>query len=294
MVEEEYNTFYEMKQEKVKVGDKMKKILFTDLDGTLLNDDKQVSEGNRAAIQRLLDAGHYLVVATGRPVKSGFKVVQRLGLTMPGCYMIAYNGGAIFDCSREEIRMKKTLPMEYVRYLFGEAKKYGLHIQTYGEGDKIWASADGPELSFYTNGNRRALECEVCEDVCLVLNKDPNKVLLIDLDGQGILKFWQDHKGWEKGKCDSTFSCKEYLEYLPEGVSKGSGVQILCEMLDVDIRNAYAAGDERNDISMIEVAGVGIAMKNAVEEAISVADYVTENDNNHDAIAEVIDRLILV
>ena len=64
-------------------------------------------------------------------------------------------------------------------------------------------------------------------------------------------------------------------------------------MLSIDIQNAYAAGDERNDISMIEAAGVGVAMKNAVEEAKAAADYITENDNNHDGIAEVIDKLIL-
>ena len=76
-------------------------------------------------------------------------------------------------------------------------------------------------------------------------------------------------------------------------VSKGSGVRTLCEMLNVDLKNAYAAGDERNDISMIEAAGVGIAMKNAVDDVKAVADYVTENDNDNDGIAEVIDKLIL-
>lgn len=271
----------------------MKKILFTDLDGTLLNDDKQVSDGNRAAIERLLEAGHYMVVATGRPVKSGFKVVQRLGLTMPGCYMIAYNGGVVFDCAKEEICIQTTVPMEYVRYLFQEAKKYGLYIQTYGENDKIYASSKGVELQFYIQGNRGALDYMVTEDVCRDLDREPNKVLLIDLNEKGILKFWKEHRAWENGRCDSTFSCPEFLEYLPQGVSKGSGVQTLCEMLGVDIKNAYAAGDERNDISMIEAAGIGIAMKNAVDETKAVADYVTENDNNHDGIAEVIDKLIL-
>ena len=271
----------------------MKKILFTDLDGTLLNHDKQVSEGNRAAIQRLLDAGHYLVVATGRPTKSGFTVAQRLGLTMPGCYMIAYNGGAIYDCSKEEVWMEKTLPMEHVRYLFEEAKKYGLYIQTYGVDDKILGTTDGEELQYYAHGNRGILQYAVCDDVCGALTKEPNKVLLIDLKEEGILKFWREHKEWEEGKCESTFSCREFLEYLPIGVSKGNGVRTLCEMLHVDIKNAYAAGDERNDISMIEAAGVGIAMKNAVDEAKAVADYITENDNDHDGIAEVIDKLIL-
>lgn len=271
----------------------MKKILFTDLDGTLLNDDKQVSEGNRAAIQRLLDAGHYLVVATGRPVKSGFKVVQKLGLTMPGCYMIAYNGGSIFDCYEQKVWMEKTFPIEYVQYLFEEAEKYGVHIQTYGEDDKVLTQKDSAELQYYLKGNKNALDCEVCEDVFAVIGKEPNKVLVIDMDEEKLLAFRDAHQEWCEGKCESTFSSRQLLEYLPQGVNKGSGVRMLCEMLDVKLENAYAAGDERNDVSMIEAAGVGIAMKNAVDEAIAVADYVTENDNNHDGIAEVIDKLIL-
>lgn len=272
----------------------MKKILFTDLDGTLLNDDKQVSEGNRVAIQRLLDAGHYLVVSTGRPTKSAFKVVQRLGLTMPGCYMLSYNGGTIFDCSKQEIRSERTLPIEFVRHLFQEAKKCGLHVQTYGVNDKVLTTEDTPELQFYLAGNNRhALEHEICDDVFAVLDKEPNKVLLIDMNEEKLLKFRDEQREWAEGKCESTFSSRQLLEYMPEGVSKGNGVRTLCEMLHVDIKNAYAAGDERNDISMIEAAGVGVAMKNAVEEAKAVADYITENDNNHDAIAEVIDKLML-
>lgn len=68
------------------------KILFADLDRTLLCDDKSISEKNRAAIQKMLERGHYFVLATGRPVESGRIVVKDLGLTSPGCYMIAFNG----------------------------------------------------------------------------------------------------------------------------------------------------------------------------------------------------------
>ena len=68
------------------------KVLFTDLDDTLLSDDKTVSPKNKAAIQEALSRGHSVVVTTGRPVKSGKNVVKELGLTAPGCYMIAFNG----------------------------------------------------------------------------------------------------------------------------------------------------------------------------------------------------------
>lgn len=271
----------------------MKKILFTDLDGTLLNSDKLVSEGNREAIQRLLDAGHYLVVATGRPVKSGFKVVKSLGLTMPGCYMVAYNGAVLFDCANETICMEQSIPLEHARYLFAEAKKYGLYVQTYGMDDKILAEQDGLELDFYVRGNRNALNYQVCENVCDEIGREPNKVLLISMEEQKLHNFQRDHREWEADKCNSMFSCREFLEYLPKGVDKGNGVSKLCEILGIPLENAYAAGDEQNDISMIRAAGVGIAMKNAIDEVKEAADYVTVNDNDHDAIAEVIDKLIL-
>ena len=73
------------------------KILFTDLDGTLLNDQKQISEGNLAAIRQALDLGHKVVISTGRALASAKKQAETLGLTMPGCYIIAFNGACIYD-----------------------------------------------------------------------------------------------------------------------------------------------------------------------------------------------------
>ena len=70
------------------------KILFLDLDGTLLNDRKEITAGNRRAIREALDRGHRIVITSGRPLKSS--------LAREGCYVIAYNGGAVYDCSRGE------------------------------------------------------------------------------------------------------------------------------------------------------------------------------------------------
>ena len=89
------------------------KILFADLDRTLLCDDKSISEKNRAAIQKMLERGHYFVLATGRPVESGRIVVKDLGLTSPGCYMIAFNGAVIYDCAADRVLYKSALPVSY-------------------------------------------------------------------------------------------------------------------------------------------------------------------------------------
>ena len=74
-----------------------KRLLFLDLDGTLLNDAKQITAGNREALERTLQRGHGVIIATGRPLKSALEQSRRLGLDKPGCYTIAYNGAMVYD-----------------------------------------------------------------------------------------------------------------------------------------------------------------------------------------------------
>ena len=90
------------------------KILFTDLDGTLLNDQKQISEGNLAAIHMALEKGHKIVISTGRALTSAKKQALALGLTMPGCYIIAFNGACIYDIHEKKVIFSETIPVDYV------------------------------------------------------------------------------------------------------------------------------------------------------------------------------------
>lgn len=269
----------------------MKKILFTDLDGTLLDDKKTVSARNRQAIHRLLEAGNYFVIATGRPARSGLDVAGSLGLNRPGCYLVAANGGAFYACEGERLLEQRTLPIPHVRYLFEEARKEGLHIQTY-QWEGVLAEKQTPELAYYIKNTTVA--CRVVPDVFAVLKEEPHKVLLASLtDEAALLRFRQDHLLWEQEKCSSFFSCREYLEYCPAGVDKGSGIRRMAELLKVPLSHTWAAGDERNDIPMLLAAGCGVAMANAHPEAVAAASYVTERDNCHDGIAEIVERFAL-
>lgn len=267
------------------------KILFVDLDATLLCDDKTISARNREAIQRMLDQGHYLALATGRPVANARIVARELGLTMPGCYMVAFNGAVLYDCSADRVLLKRTIPIEVVQELFERAKKAGLYIQTYNNTD-VLTSKHSKELDYYISKSH--ISYKLSPNVLDALEEEPQKVLLIALERQERLaKFQKDNLKWEKGKCNSFFSCKEYLEYCPLNTSKGTGVEYLTRVLNMPPDCTVAVGDEQNDISMIQTAHVGVAMKNGIDELKKVADYVTENDNNHDAIAEVIEKFIL-
>lgn len=269
----------------------MPKILFTDLDGTLLRSDKTVSEQNKQAIERMLQAGHLLVIATGRSVPSSLPIIEKLGLAGPVRCLVAYNGAVVYDCEAGRVLLERTVAIPDVEYLFSEAKRYGLYIQTYNE-EHVLAERDCEELQYYMS--RTGTTCELSEDVCHGLTKAPNKVLLVSLeDKERLLRFERDHREWARGRSTSVFSCPEYLEYGPLATDKGTGICFVRDYLKIEPENTYAVGDEQNDIPMIRAAGVGIAMRNAVEEAKAAADYVTERDNDHDAIAEIIEKFIL-
>lgn len=267
------------------------KILFLDLDATLLCDDRSISAKNREAIKRMLGEGHYVALATGRSVDSGRSVARKLGLTMPGCYMIAFNGAVLYDCAADRTLMQQSIPIEVVHELFERARRAGIYAQTYNNSDII-APKHTKELDFYLA--KAPMTYKISKNVMDALEEEPQKVIMIAVDRKERLeRFRQRNLKWEQGRCTSVFSCKEFLEYCPQGISKGTGVITLTQMLNMPSDCTIAVGDERNDITMLQAAHIGVAVKNAVWDVKDVADYVTENDNNHDAIAEVIEKFVL-
>lgn len=268
-----------------------KKILFTDIDGTLLNDNREIPKENMEAINKALEAGHSVVIATGRPLDSGKKIVKELGLTKPGCYMIAYNGAIIYDCGQDQVLEKKFVPFEYVEELFKRGREARLYVQTYNK-NQIITTEDTPELQYYRQHTK--LGYQVVDDVMAVLEEEPQKVMLINLEDKRLLEQFQaDNMDWQEGKCHSFFSMDTYLEYAPLNATKAAGIHYLCELLNVPLENTIAAGDERNDIPMLKEAHIGVAMKNAKEEVKACADYITERSNNESGIAEVIEKFLL-
>lgn len=268
----------------------MKKLLFLDLDGTLLNDSKQITQGNRDALKRILDRGHGVVITTGRPLSSAIQQAHLLGLDKPGCYLIAYNGGLIYDWTTEQEIFSRTVSLADTFEIFDMVNLQGVHIQTYDDRDVLVEKrCDDEEVVRYCRGT--LMQYRVLDDIRAGLKKEPVKCLAIDFRDQTNLIRIQDQI-LEKmsDRLDAFFSCDQYLEIVPLGISKGEAVRMLCRMLDVPIAHAVAVGDAANDLSMIEAAGVGVAMCNGTDEVKSAADYVTTRDHNHDGVAEVIER----
>lgn len=267
------------------------KILFTDMDGTLLDSRKHIPPVNLQAIQKALPAGNSVVICTGRSFSSAKSFIEELGLTDKGCYAIVYNGGLIYDCHTEEVIFKKTLPLSYVSHIFTEAAKSGLHCQTY-EGDYVVTTRDSPELAQY----KWSSQMKVKVDPLLLehLQEEPVKVLTSCLRDRKRHEAYRDSlQEWAKGKISLFFSSEYYLEHVPEGVSKGAAVHWLCSYLGVPVCDTLAVGDAENDISMLDAAGFAICMKNGTEETKKHADYLTTLDNNQGGVAEIIEKYLL-
>lgn len=268
------------------IENKATKIFFTDLDGTLLTKEKKITPATMAALEAWSAAGNKFAICTGRAMHSAKDVRKTLGLNFPGTYVIGYNGGEIYDCDQDKIISRIPLTMEQVALVAKTAKEHGIHCQTYTD-NNIISPADDEELHFY----QRAIHTPaiICEDIVSALDKPPCKFVAIELHNkEKIENFRKALLPLVEGELNLIYSNDRYLEIFPYISGKGKAVEILCNFLNIPLSNALAAGDEANDISMIETAGIGIAMLNAKDSVKAVANIITKADNDHDGLAPVL------
>ena len=114
-----------------------RKILFLDLDGTLLNSSREVSPGNRAALEQALGLGHKVVINTGRPLHSAIIQNDRLGFHQEGCYVVSFNGGMIYDAYREKLVYSHCLPLDRAKAILALCNHRNIHVQTYDREDVL-------------------------------------------------------------------------------------------------------------------------------------------------------------
>lgn len=266
------------------------RILFTDLDGTLLNSEAKISEGTKAFLDEFLAAGNKLVLSSGRPLNSILEVKEAEGLNAPGILVIASNGALVYDCDLAKPIMERPLPLSYVSHLQKEADALGLHIQTYTH-DSIMCRAEDEEIRYYRR--KIHLPLILADDYAAALTTEPYKMLALDLyNHDHLVAFCDRIADWAEGKIQYIFSNDKYLELFVKEAGKGNAVTYVCEHFSIPLSHSYAAGDADNDISMIQAAGCGIAMANSTSKVKAAADIVTRLDNNNDGLAECMKKLL--
>ncbi|MBR2198310.1 MAG: HAD family phosphatase [Fibrobacter sp.] len=273
------------------------KILFTDLDGTLLDDNKDISAEDMSAVRRMIAAGHKFVMTTGRPLTSVKKLAGRYGFLEAGFYLVSFNGGLIYDCESQEAILTRYIPVEEVKAIMDAAHACGMHAHTYS-GDLVVSEYETEQLKTYCR--LMQMDYVVVKDIreyygqfINVVVKPPIKVNIITpFDHSSLESFRAEMRKTTAGKLFDVFSKPEMLEFSHMKSNKGDAVRFMADFYKVPMDDTIAVGDEENDCPMIEAAGVGVAMANASPVVRNVADYVTERDNNHSGIAEVIEKFV--
>lgn len=266
------------------------KILFTDLDGTLLNEHSEISDYTKRVLDEFTLRGNILVLASGRPLKSILQVKEKAGINYKSTYITAYNGCLIFDCDGQQNILELRLDKDYVDIIQRDAEEFGLHIHTYTDGEVV-SPYESEEIKYYRQ--KVQIPLIVSRKLSDGIEKSPFKMLSIHLtDYDYIQKFETYLNEKYSGKINTLFSNTKYLEIFNHKGGKGNAVKYLCEYLNIPIENSYAAGDAPNDISMIRAAGTGIAMKNASMDVKESADVITEFDNANDGLARFIESIM--
>ncbi len=269
---------------------KNEKIFFFDLDGTLLNKEKKITDKTMEALRAFTEAGNHFCINTGRAIDSARSVYDGLGLDFKGSFLCGSNGTEIYSLDDEKYVFKTGVRLELVPRILDLAKEYDVHCHTYNE-THIVSRWNGECMDYY----RRVIKTPliVAEDVMEYIKTPPSKMIAIELhDQEKQERFRMALQEMVGDELTLLYSNPYYMEIFPSIAGKGSAVKRLAEYLDIPMENTYAAGDEQNDISMIEAAGHGIAMINGTDIVKASADEITTLDNNNDGLAEYILRAI--
>lgn len=265
-------------------------ILVLDVDGTLMRTDKVISEKTIAEIVRVQEAGIKVAIASGRCTAGIMPTARKIHLDEFGGYIVSYNGGCISNCQTGEIIYNINLPDGIVQEIYEFSKKEKTGIMTYHDNDIIAENDADQYIQIDAKGCD--IDIHVVEDFGKEVTYPVNKCLLTgDPDYMAGVEP-RAAKAFE-GRLSVYRSEDFYVEMMPLGIDKAYGLSKLLKRLGYTRSQMICCGDGFNDISMIEYAGLGVAMANASEQVRERADYIAPHCDE-DGLVDVIQRFITV
>ncbi len=263
-------------------------MIATDVDGTLLDNDENVTARTRSAVQAAVEAGVRFVLATGRPPRWVGPVVDQLGFAPMA---VCANGAVIYDPSTDRIISARTLSTDVLAMLAEIATRTipgaGLAVERVGSSAHDAATPQFVSSPGYEHAWLNPDNTEVSIEDLL---SAPAVKLLVRKAGArsaDMAEVLAQHIGTEG---DITYSTNNGLiEIMPLGISKATGIEELARPLGVEAADVVTFGDMPNDVPMLGWAGLGVAMGNAHPDALAAADEVT-GTNAEDGVARVLER----
>lgn len=265
------------------------KVLVLDIDGTLYNSEKKITEATKAAIYKAREAGKVIAIASGRPLHGIEDVSNSLEFAEKGGYVIGYNGGRIKNVKTGESISDISLPTEMIPRIAALAKKYNVPIVGHAPDYLVTEYPDDEIINYEARLNKmEVVKISSLADYtdhrlykCIITGEDKK---LAELEKIAAKEF--------EGELSVYRSEPYFLEILPLGIDKANAIDILAAYLGISKNEVIACGDGFNDLSMIKHAGLGVAMSNAQPVVKKCANYVTSSCDE-DGLIPVIERFLI-
>lgn len=264
------------------------KLIALDIDGTLTNSKKEITDRTRDALLNIQERGVQVVLASGRPTPGMIHYADYLQLDRYGSFVLSFNGAKMTNWKTKEIVYSKTLPLEFLPDLYETAVSHHVGIITYR--DETGIAGTTPDEYMLLEMRLNGMQCKYVENFTDYVNFPINKCIMTGKHEElkPVAELLQ--KKYE-GRLSIYFSEPYFLEIMPQNVDKAQALLSLLEMQGLRPDEMICCGDGFNDISMIEAAGLGVAMANAPTPVKAAADYITSS-NDKDGIVEVIHKFI--
>lgn len=263
------------------------KLVTSDLDATIVSHSQKESPKNKVAIQKVRNMGVNFVISSGRNQFSIKPFEEKYGLNEKGCYGIAFNGGVVYEADTgkilRDIRLDKNVALDIIKELKTMTVATWVFV-----GNDLYLTEFTEWAQRYSHTIDKYIEIEDLAKIEGEISK------VIVSDERHILEGVQSHFNKKDSPFYTTvFSAENLLEFVPPTVNKGEGLKFLANHLGIDLSETIAIGDNFNDIEMIRMAGIGVAVANGRKEVKVIADYVTENPCEDGAVAEALSKFII-
>ena len=266
------------------------KLLVLDVDGTLLNEEREISKRTLAALLKVQQMGVRIVLASGRPTYGLMPLAKTLELGNYEGFVLSYNGCQIIKAQNGEIPFERRFNPEMLPYLEKKARKNGFAIFTYHDDTLITDSPDNGHIQDEARLNNLKIISE--EEFSTAIDFAPCKCMLVSDEEEALVGLEQHWKRRLAGTLETFRSEPYFLEVVPFGVDKANTLGVLLEHLGVKREEVIAIGDGVCDVTMLQMAGMGVAMGHSQDSVKVCADYVTAS-NEEDGVALAVEKLIL-
>ena len=257
-----------------------------DLDGTLTNHDKEVTPITRQALMRAQKDGAHIILASGRPTYGIAPIADHLEIDKYNGYVLSYNGGKIVNWQTKEELYSNHLPNNVIPILYNYAKENGYALLGYAGKEIITEMPDNKYVKEESRINK--MEIRKVDNLLESLESNPTKLLMTG-DASLMIKAEEELAEIVGNRMDVFRSAPFFIELVPKGIDKAQSLNRLLELIGLSTNDMIAFGDGYNDLSMLKLAGVGVAMANAVPEVRAEADFITKS-NEEDGVAFAIEK----